>query len=147
MVNFTILAIVWTALLTPASPEQTTRVRLTEAIADSSRYNDSIVEVVEEFQAPAESPWYLCSLGCEHSRSMDDLVLFYVPDDFSAEAAVKRLQETGRTARYVRVRAVGRFQACDTACWGFPPRFRFRLVVSKIVSVKTSNKPFAMPKR
>ena len=143
----TLLTPVWVALLMLASVQQPPKVRLADAIADPTRYNHVVVEVAEEFQAPAESPWYICALGCAQSKSMDDLVLFHVPDSFAGEVDLSRLKASGRTAKHVRVRAVGKFDACDTACWGFPPRFRFRLVVSKILNVETSDKPFKRPKR
>ena len=144
---FTIPTSLWVTFLMLTSAQQPPKVRLADAIADPSRYNHAVVEVAEEFQAPAESPWYLCALGCAQSESMDDLVLFHVPESFSGERDLNRLKNAGRTAKHVRVGAVGQFEACDNACWGFPARFRFRLVVSKILSVETSDKPFRRAKR
>ena len=133
---------VWLTFIMAASAQQPVSVRLADAIAAPARYNHVMVDVSEEFQAPAESQWYLCALGCAQSASMNDLVLFHVPGSFSDEASFRRLEATGRTAKHVRVRAVGEFEACDSACWGFPPSFRFRLVVTKIIEVETSDRPF-----
>jgi hypothetical protein len=130
------------ALVLATSFQPGAKVRLADVVAAPNGYNGLSIEVAQEIQSPPESPRYLCALGCAQSRSMDDLVLLYFPEGQVPQLDLKRLDAAHRKARHVRISVIGRFQACDTPCWGVPRDFRFRLVASKILKIETSLQPF-----
>jgi len=122
-----------------------TPVRLADVLANPQRYDGTLIEVSADFRSGLESYQYLVGPRFQESRSFDDLVLlsFSEPLSRGAKSDMERLDRAVRQRRFVRVTVVGWFRVCAGPCVpAAAPTFRFKLAVTKVVRIETSNTPF-----
>jgi hypothetical protein len=128
-------------LLLVLAAEPPVKVRLSDVLANPLKYHGLTIEATAE-TTKTEDGMDLCSLGCDQSRSMDDLVYLHIAKGVLTATEAAKLDAAYRGGRHVRATFVGRFEVSEAPRWGYANAYRFRLILSRVTAIQSSDKPF-----